>query len=333
MTVFANLARVAPRLSPRRERWELADGDFLDVDRYAPPSAEAPVVVVCHGLEGSARSSYVRSLLAFCVARGFGAVALNFRGCSGELNRLPRFYHSGETTDFAEVVRRVVAERPGRVVVGAGFSLGGNVIAKYLGETGDGVPPELAGAVVVSSPFELVRSSEVLDGPGFWSFIYRERFLRGLRRKAIAKSRRFPAVFDAAAIRRTRTIRAYDDLVTGPIHGFASAREYYENASCARYLDGLARPLVAIAALDDPMVPPDTLPHELAARSRWLRLEVTPTGGHVAFVSGWPFWPSYWAERRAAELLAGIARDAGATVQGELGEQPMAGAGSLAGER
>jgi len=178
-----------------------------------------------------------------------------------------------------------------------------------------------------------VRSSDVLDGPGFWSFVYRERFLRGLRRKAIAKSQRFPEVFDATAIRRTKTIRAYDDLVTAPIHGFASARDYYDKASCGRYLEGLARPLAAIAAADDPMVPPDTLPRDLAARSRWLRLEVTPAGGHVAFVTGGPFWPSYWAERRAATLLAGIARDAGAVVQGEVGERGSAGAGRLAGER
>jgi predicted alpha/beta-fold hydrolase len=307
-TVFANFARLRPRPRGTRERWELPDGDFLDLDRFPGPSADAPLVVVCHGLEGSSRAHYVRGLVAAALGRGLGALALNFRGCSGEPNRLPRFYHSGETGDLDAVVRRAAAERPGRPVLLAGFSLGGNVVAKYLGERGDDLPPEVRAGAVVSVPFDLARSAHALDGPGFMMWVYRERFLRRLRRKALAKARRFPEAIEAGRVAAARTFEAYDAALTAPLHGFASAEDYWARSSSARFLAGVRRPLLALSSLDDPLVPADSLPVEAARANPRVRLELTSGGGHVAFVEGPPHRPRFFADGRAAEFLAAHAR-------------------------
>ena len=172
-------------------------------------------VVFCHGLEGSSKAGYVRGLARELRARGLGAVALNFRSCSGEPNRLPRFYHSGDTGDLAFVIERLRAEQPGRVLGLAGFSLGGNVVAKYLGERGDAVPPEVRAGAVVSVPFDLALCARNLDGPDLMARVYRERFLRRLRAKVLLKSRRFPTLPTAAA-QRARTFREFDEAVTAP---------------------------------------------------------------------------------------------------------------------
>lgn len=303
-TVFANFARILPRPRGRRERWELADGDFLDLDRFPGPSPGAPLVLVCHGLEGSSRAHYVRGLVAAALSRGLGALALNFRGCSGEPNRLPRFYHSGETGDLDQVVRRAVAERPGRPILLAGFSLGGNVVAKYLGERGDDLPAEVRAGAVVSVPFDLARSARALDGPGFLMGIYRERFLRRLRGKALAKARRFPEAIDAGRVAAARTFEAYDGALTAPLHGFASAEDYWTRCSSARFLGGVRRPLLALSSRDDPLVPAESLPVEAARANPRVSLEIAAGGGHVAFVEGAPWRPRYFADGRTVEFLS-----------------------------
>ncbi|HEX9053048.1 MAG TPA: alpha/beta fold hydrolase [Anaeromyxobacter sp.] len=318
MTLFASVARPLPRPRGRRERWELPDGDFLDVDRHGPDprgltgaAADAPVVVVCHGLEGSSRTGYVRGLVAAARSRGMGALAINFRGCSGETNRLARFYHSGDTGDLAHVVERLVAERPGRPVLLAGFSLGGNVVVKYLGERGDALPDEVRGGLAISVPFDLAACAAAIDGPGFWSLVYRARFMRRLRRKAAEKARRFPGAFDGAAAARARTFAEFDATVTAPLHGFDSAEAYWSTSSARRFLAGVRRPLLALSSLDDPIVPASALPLDAARANPAVTLETTAAGGHVAFVGGWPFRPTFWAERRGVEFLAALA--AGAT--------------------
>jgi len=299
-TVFANLWRPPTGLRPRRERWELPDGDFLDVDRHGDPAG--PTVVVLHGLEGSSRAPYVKRLLVALRALGLPALALNFRGCSGEPNRLPRLYHSGETGDLAAVVRRLAEERPGRPLAVAGFSLGGNVAAKWLGERGAALPPEVRGGAVISVPFDLAACAAAIDGPGFWPFVYRERFLRMLRRKALAKARRFPGLLDAAAVRRIRTFAAFDEQVTAPLHGFAGARDYWARSSSGPWLAGVRVPLLALSAADDPLVPAASLPPPPANPE--VTVEVTPGGGHVGFVAGPPWAFRFQAERRAAAFLA-----------------------------
>ncbi|MHB8420747.1 MAG: YheT family hydrolase [Myxococcales bacterium] len=302
MTIYGRLARLPPRLPFRRERWELPDGDFLDVDRLERSPA-APLLVVLHGLEGSSSASYVRGLAAEAFAQGLSSLAVSFRGCSGQLNRLARFYHSGDTGDLAQVLSRLVAERPGRPLLLAGFSLGGNVAAKLLGERGGDLPASLRAAAVISAPFDLARCAQALDGGGRWARLYRGLFLRSLRRKAIAKAKLFPGNIDADAAARARTLREFDDWITAPLHGFASASDYWARSSSGPLLGSVARPLLAIAAADDPFVPAEALPVAAAAANPRVTLEVTAAGGHLAFVSGAPWSPWRWAERRAIEFL------------------------------
>lgn len=302
-TVYASVARPWPRPAFRRERWELDDGDFLDVDRLDAPRAGAPVLVISHGLEGSSRASYVRGLAAAAARKGLAVVAWNFRGCSGEPNRLLRQYHSGETGDLATVVGRLADEDPDRPILLAGFSLGGNQLVKWLGERGDGLPAPVRAAVAVSVPFDLAACAAALDGPGFWPFVYRERFLRRLRGKALRKAAEHPGQIDADAVRRSRTFAAYDGLVTARLHGFASARDYWTRCSAARFLPGVRRDLLLVSADDDPLVPVGSIPVALARDNPAVTLEVTSGGGHVAFVSGTPLVPAFWAEERAVDFL------------------------------
>ena len=304
MTVTASLARLPVRLPLRRVRWELPDGDFLDVDRLEGALPDAPVALICHGLEGSSRAGYVLGAMAQLRARGLAAVALNFRGCSGELNRLPRLYHSGETGDLAFAVERIAAERPARPIALLGFSLGGNVVAKYLGERGVEVPRSVRAAAVISVPFDLAGCSDAIDGPGLPALLYRERFLRRLRPKALAKAERFPGAIDAARVQRCRLLREFDDAVTAPLHGFIDAADYYARASSGPLLPNVNRPLLIVSAEDDPFVPGSTLPRAAMAANPRITAIVTPDGGHVGFLAGPPWALRRYAEERAAEFIA-----------------------------
>ncbi len=301
-TVWGALFRMPIRLPLAHERWDLPDGDFIDVDVMRAATPDSAVVVVCHGLEGSSKAGYVRGLLRELRARGVGAVAINFRSCSGEPNRLPRFYHSGDTGDLAFVVERLRAERPGRPLALAGFSLGGNVVAKYLGERGDAVAPEVRAGAVVSVPFDLAMCARNLDGPDLMARVYRERFLRRLRAKVAAKARTH-ATLPVDKARAARTLREWDHHVTAPLHGFVSADDYYTRSSAGPLLPSVRRPLLIVAAEDDPFVPPEALPRAAAAQNPLLQLEVSREGGHVAFVHGPPWSTRRHAERRAAEFL------------------------------
>jgi predicted alpha/beta-fold hydrolase len=350
MTMFGRVVRLPAHQPVRRERWELADGDFLDLDyldagdplapsevegrdrldldyldagdplapsevegrdrgNFGPrlrsdrTEASAPLVIVLHGLEGSSRASYVRGLAATARAAGLSSCALNFRGCSGTLNRLPRFYHSGETGDLAALVERLAAEEPGRSIGLVGFSLGGNVVAKYLGERGDSVPRQVRAAAVISVPFDLAGCARALDGPSIQARIYRGLFIRSLRAKAVAKARKFPQAVDAARAARARTFAEIDDWFTAPLHGFAGAEDYWRRCSSGPLLGGVRRPLLALSAYDDPFVPGATLPVETARGNPLVTLEITPRGGHLAFVSGPPWAPERWAERAAVAFL------------------------------
>ncbi len=303
-TIWSSLGRRPIRLASRLERLELPDGDFVDLERLDGPAKSAPVLVVCHGLEGSSRAPYVRGLIREARARGFSAVALNFRGCSGEPNRLPRFYHSGDTGDLSFLVERLRAEQPGRRVALAGFSLGGNVVAKYLAEGGDALPVEVVAAAVISVPFDLARCAAAIDGRGPMSLVYRERFLRRLRAKAAAKARRFPGAADWAAVRAARTFADFDERLTAPLHGFASAADYWSRSSSGPLLGHVRRPLLSLSAADDPIAPGAFRAVEAARENPALTLLVVPAGGHVGFVAGPPWRPSFWAEAEAARWLA-----------------------------
>ena len=307
-TLWGKLARRPAPLPTRRERWEMPDGDFVDLVRMDAPrdaGADAPRVLVLHGLEGSPRSHYVAGLFAECRRRGWGAELLVFRSCGGEPNRASRMYHSGETTDLAAVLERLVAERPAVPRALVGVSLGGNVLLKFLGERGVDLPAPLRAAAAVSAPFDLGRGCAYIDR-GF-SRVYQRVFLRSLRRKALEKLGRYPGLFDAGALARARSLWDFDDAVTAPVHGFASAEDYYRRSSALGFLAGIRLPTLLLNAVDDPFLPAAVLDEvrAIAGRTPALELEFTSRGGHVGFVAGGVPWrPFYYGEWRVGDFLA-----------------------------
>ncbi|MGH7332131.1 MAG: YheT family hydrolase, partial [Candidatus Rokuibacteriota bacterium] len=265
-----------------------------------PP--RTPLVLVLHGLEGSARSHYAIGLLRLIRQQGWRGVVMNFRSCSGELNRQPRFYHSGETEDLAFIVDLIERREPTVRMGAVGTSLGGNVLLKWLGERGDAVPPPLRGAVGVSVPFDLAVCARRLDR-GLCRILYTSNFLRTMRRKVRDKARRFPGFVDVKTAWRARTFAEYDRVVTAPLNGFADEFDYWRRASSGPYLAGIRRPVLLISALDDPLVPPEVLPHPSLLPGQ-VTAEFVANGGHAAFLDGlWPWGATSWAERRALRFL------------------------------
>jgi uncharacterized protein len=300
------------RIRWRRERVATSDGDFVDLDWADAARAGAPLLLVLHGLEGSSSSHYVVGLAREALARGWRAVTLNFRSCSGELNRLRSFYHSGHTTDLDEVVRMLVAREPGLRIGAVGVSLGGNVLLKWLGEREADVPAALAGAVGISVPFDLAHCAEALDR-GFCRLVYANNFLGTMRDKVRLKAERDPGlseIVDVPLALRARTFAQYDRAVTAPLNGFKDERDYWTRASSAPYLGRIRRPTLLVNALDDPIVPAEALP-DPADLPPGVRAEFVPRGGHAAFLEGrWPWRVESWAERRAVEFLTRLVAEA-----------------------
>lgn len=302
-TVWGPLLR-RRRRSLRRERIETPDGDFVDLDWLDGP-ARAPLLLVLHGLEGSVRSHYVAGLLDEAAARRWRGVVLNFRSCSGEINRLPRFYHSGDTADLHHVVGLLLEREPDVRLGAVGVSIGGNVLLKWLGEQEVEAPKQLAGAVGLSVPFDLTASAWVLDR-GFARAVYTANFLRTMKRKARDKAARHPGFVDLGAVRRARTFAQYDRAVTAPLHGFTDEKDYWTRASSGPYLARIRRPTLLINALDDPLVPAQALPDPQTLPA-CVQAEFPRRGGHLGFVEGrWPWQVRSWAERRAVEFLASV---------------------------
>ena len=311
-TLYGRLTRSFGRRSiaiPHRvERWTTPDDDLLELRRMDPPPgapSDAPRLVLLHGLEGGMHSHYVTNFFREAAARGWGADLLLFRGCNGEPNRARRFYHSGETTDVAFAIERIIAEDPTRSITMAGVSLGGNVLLKYLGERGDAVPAQVRGAAAMSVPFDLARGCRHISR-GF-SKVYERHFLKTLRAKARAKMARYPDLIpDPAALERARTLWEFDDIVTAPVHGFDSAEDYYHKSSSIRFLQGIRVPTLLLSAEDDPFLPPEVLSEvrEIARTVPALEVEFVKRGGHVGFVSGWRPWkPVNYGEWRMVSFL------------------------------
>lgn len=306
-TLWGALLRGVPKLQRQRERLWLADGDFLDLDWYGPDHAEAPLVLVLHGLTGSSGSHYVLGLQRQLAALGWASVALNWRGCSGESNLLPRAYHSGASDDLAEVIGHLQARRPLAPLHAVGYSLGGNVLLKYLGEQGDNAG--LQSAVAVSVPYRLDQCADRI-GIGFSRF-YQQHFIRALVRYVRDKQQRFrrdaraghlATLENLGSLDGMRSFWDFDGRFTAPLHGYADAQDYYRRASSRYFLGAIRVPTLLIQALDDPFVFPHSVPQadELSASTT---LELHGRGGHVGFIGGSPWQPDYYLERRIPDWL------------------------------
>jgi predicted alpha/beta-fold hydrolase len=302
------MLRARLTLPLHRERLELPDGDFLDLDsayRPLPSNGEehGPLVLLLHGLEGSARSGYALQIYRELHARGIAAVGLNFRSCSGELNRLPRLYHSGETDDLRWVLGMLARRYPARRLGAIGVSLGGNVLLKYLGETGHAAGCPIEAAVAISVPFDLSAGADALLSPG--GRFYTAHLLRGLRGKVVAKRELLPPEVDLPRALRARAFREFDDAATAPLHGFRSAEDYYRRCSSAGYLRRIGLPTLLLHARDDPFLPPAKIPQHAVETNPALTAAFTDRGGHIGFVAcGSRFRPFFWAEREAARFIA-----------------------------
>jgi hypothetical protein len=281
-TIYGSLFVARPRVQYRRERWETPDGDFVDVD-HVDAMPDAPWVVLFHGLEGSSGSPYARALMHRVALRGWRGTVVNFRGCSGEPNRLARAYHSGDYREVDWILRRMKPLANGAPIYAAGVSLGGNALLVWLGERGEEAAGIVSRAAAVSAPVDLMAAGEAL-GRGF-SLLYARHFLATMKARAAAKHARFPGSFDLERMRRSRTLREFDDVVTAPLHGFLGTDDYWTRASAKPLLRRIAVPTLVLNARDDPFLPAQALPtpDDVSAS---VTVEFPPRGGHVAFVSG-----------------------------------------------
>ena len=289
-TLYAALVAPHPRAHYDRERWNTPDHDFIDVDwvrrTAAAPDAHAgdsPLVVLFHGLEGCSASPYAHALMARVRKRGWDGAVVHFRGCSGEPNRLPRAYHSGDTAEIDWILQRLRGEHPRREIHAVGISLGGNALLKWLGERAQDAARIVSRAAAVSAPLDLMAAGDAL-GRGF-NLVYTRAFLSTLKRKSLAKLAGYPDLYDAAAVRTARTLRAFDDVVTAPLHGFRDTDDYWTRASSKPWLSRIEVPTLIVNARNDPFLPERALPSQSEVSAQ-VTLELPREGGHVGFVGG-----------------------------------------------
>jgi predicted alpha/beta-fold hydrolase len=271
----------------RRERVETPDGDFVDLDWLEPAAVakDAPMVALFHGLEGNSSSHYATALLSAVSGQGWRGVVPHWRGCSGEPNRLPRAYHSGDYAETEWMLGAIRARAGRSALYAVGVSLGGSALLNWLGREGGKSRSWLAAAASVSAPIDLLASGTALDRG--LNRIYARNFLKTLVPRALAKLGPFPGLYDEAALRNVRTIRAFDDLVTAPLHGFRDVDDYWTRGSSKPWLRTIELPTLILNARNDPFVPGDTLPGPSDV-SATVTLEQPVHGGHVGFTTG-PF--------------------------------------------
>ena len=289
-----------PAVPLARERWETPDGDFIDVDFAGPPGA-SPLVVLFHGLEGGSDSHYARALAAHAVATGWRLAMPHWRGCSGEPNRKPRAYHSGDSEEADWVLRKLRRES-GRPLLAIGVSLGGNVLLKWLGERGEDAKAVVERAASVSAPIDLPAAGGALDR-GLNRLVYTRMFLSTLKPKSLAKLEAFPDLYEGGRVRSALTFREFDDAFTAPVHGFRDVDHYWSSAASGPWLEHIRVPALLLNARNDPFLPEHALLAAVRNAAPCVVLEFPRTGGHAGFLSG-PFPGRHsWLPRRLFQFL------------------------------
>ncbi len=303
-SIFGSLLKTS-RVPLNRKRFETPDGDFLDLDFLeSDGNKTCPRVVIVHGLEGSSKSPYVQNMLAEIERRGWRAVVLNMRMCSGEPNRVKQTYHSGKTEDLDFIVRELSKECPEEKMHLVGYSIGGNIVLKWLGEQGEKAAQTIASAAAVSVPYELARSVERMDR-GFNREVYTRLLLCRLQKKLAAKKKLFPDAIRCERAGRYKTFAEFDDEVTAPLNGFKDANDYWRKSSCKPWLKFVKVPTLLIHAEDDPFFPGSLLPLDEIRKSEFLKALIAPAGGHIGFVSGRSPWERInWLERTILDFFA-----------------------------
>jgi len=292
-TIAAALAP-APRIAFRRERWNTPDGDFIDLDWAG---TQGPLIAIFHGLEGSSASPYARAIAARALAMGWSCVVPHFRGCSGELNRLPRAYHSGDSEEIGWVLRAL--KQKAENLFACGISLGGNALLKYLGEQGD--QAVIRKAVSISAPLDLAAAGRALDS-GLSREVYTRIFLRTLKKKTFEKIKKQKIPIDSLRLRNARTFWEFDDAVTAPLHGFLGADDYWARSSSGPYLARIRVPTLVLNARNDPFMPAsalDAVERGLRDIQSGVTLDFPSSGGHAGFPGR-----GRWLARRVMDFLS-----------------------------
>lgn len=297
LTIFPTLFRKMKAANYTRTRIPTKDNDFLDLDFSRVNSDK--LVIILHGLEGDARRQYMTGMVHIFNEGGYDTVCMNFRGCSGEMNNALRFYHSGETGDLQTVVNHIATSGQYKSVHLLGFSLGGNVTLKYIGELGASIPGIIRSAVAISVPCDLKDSSVELEKRH--NFIYMRRFIQSLGEKLEIKAQKYPENISLDKFAEIRNFKQFDDRYTAPMHGFKNAEEYWEASSSKKFLPAIRIPTLLINALDDPFLGKGSFPYKEAEQNPYFHLETPETGGHVGFVSF--SGKHYWSERRAFQFI------------------------------
>jgi len=305
-TIYPSLLRKPPEPTIKRERLTTEDNDFIDIDFCG--EGNQPLVILLHGLTGSSQSGYIKGLQQALLEQGLRSAALNFRGCSGEYNDSSRCYHSGETGDIDFLYRTLRAREPQTPMAAVGFSIGGNVLLKWLGEQGTKL--QLFAATAVSVPLVLSACASKLDS-GF-SKIYRASLLRELKDyvrlkqvhlESLGKTEEAELLRKIGDLEDIKSFWQYDDRVIASLYDFANVADYYQRSSSRQFLQAIRVPTLLIQAADDPFMTPEVIP-ELKELSASVFLEITEAGGHVGFIAGNnPWHPEYWLERRIPEFL------------------------------
>lgn len=297
-TIYPHLFRKVTGIKYTRERLSTPDGDFIDLDFSSVASSK--LVIIAHGLESNSNETYVKGMVKSFNKRKWDSVVMNFRGCSGEANLLPRSYHSGATEDLTCVIDYLKAHKNYAEIVLVGFSLGANLILKYLGESGHSIASSIQAAVAVSAPCCLKGSSTKLSKRS--NQIYMQRFVTLLKEKMKQKAKTFPGLVNYRDFRSVRSFQEFDDLYTAPFHGFRNAEDYWEQCSSKKYVESIKIPTLLINSLDDPFLNEECFPFKAAALNKNFQLETPAYGGHVGFVS-LKNKGEYWHETRAANFI------------------------------
>lgn len=297
-TIYASMLRKVPEISQSRERVELEDGDFIDIDwSFTNKEKSKKLVVILHGLEGNSQRPYIKGMAYKFLADGWDAAAVNLRGCSGEINRLYRSYNAGASDDLVNILNHILKNNIYSTISLIGFSLGGNLMLKYLGE-GNEIPREVNAAVAISTPCDLYRSLKRLEEPQ--NYLYSRRFVKKLKKQLHLRSSSFPDELSAKDITNCRSLYSIDELYTGRAHGFKNARDYYEKSSALNFIPGIRIPTLLINAKNDAFLSKNSSPEEMATGNPFFYLEMPKYGGHVGFIQK---GDSTYTEDRALEFL------------------------------
>ncbi|TDB64118.1 YheT family hydrolase [Arundinibacter roseus] len=299
-SIYPSLFRKITDVAYSREKIRTPDDDFLNLDWARTSQAAKGLVILSHGLEGDSQRQYILGMVRGLTRHGYDCLAWNYRSCGGEMNQQLRFYHSGATDDLDFVIQ-YARQKGYKTLHLMGFSLGGNLTLKYLGEQGNALTPEIKKAVVFSVPMDLLACSRAIEKPE--NILYLRRFLSSLKPKVSAKAKLFPDKISLETYAQVKTFYDFDHLYTAALHGFAGADDYYTRNSARFFVQDISIPTLIVNALNDPLVPPDSLPQKEINQLKHVWLELTEAGGHCGFRPQRVVDGLYWSEQRALNFL------------------------------